>query len=44
MKLKDLLKKDNSKKLNEAGLASYYNNAERSTKAIAKKLDNSLII
>ena len=42
MKLKDLLKKDNSKKLNEAGLASYYNNADRSTKAIAKKLDNIL--
>jgi hypothetical protein len=28
--------------LNELGLASYYNNADRSTKAIAKKLDNIL--
>ena len=42
MKLKDLLKKDNSKKLNEAGLASYYNRAEAPVKSIAKKLDHIL--
>lgn len=42
MKLKDLLKKDNSKKLNEAGLASYYNRAEAPVKSAAKKVDQML--
>jgi UDP-N-acetylglucosamine:LPS N-acetylglucosamine transferase len=42
MKLKDLLKKDNSKKLNEAGLASYYNRAEAPVKSAAKKVEQML--
>ena len=42
MKLKDLLKQDKSKQLNEASLASYYNRANAPVKSIAKKLDHIL--
>ena len=42
MKLKDLLKQNKSKQLNEASLASYYNRAEAPVKSAAKKVDQML--
>ena len=42
MKLKDLLKEGKSKKLTEAGLASYYSRAESPVKSAARKVDQMI--